>query len=416
MKLSKFGTRFSSHSGIVQLMEDLGEALAGPGETLMLGGGNPAHIPQVQQFLRDRMQRLVDDPAEFGHMVGDYDPPRGEVRFVKALAELLNREYGWNIGPENIALTAGSQTGFFVLFNMFAGEFDGGQRKRILLPLIPEYIGYANIGLSDGLFEATRPAIDVLDDHTFKYRVDFDRVSVNESIGALCVSRPTNPTGNVLTDTEIEKLLALASAGGVPLIIDNAYGKPFPNIVFTDTTLNWSENVVLCMSLSKLGLPGVRTGIIIARPEITTAVMRINAMVSLAAGSVGPDLVLDLVRSGEVLNLSNQVIRPYYRSRAEQAIAYFHKELEGLDYYLHKAEGALFLWLWLPGLPISSEELYQRLKQRGVLVVPGHYFFPGLVEDWIHRHECLRVSYAMPDEMVRRGIGIIGEEVRKAFA
>ncbi len=397
-------------------MEDLGDAMAGDNDLLMLGGGNPAHIPEVQSFLRERMQRLADDPAEFAHMVGDYTPPRGEKRFLQAMADLLNREYGWKLNTENIALTAGSQSGFFLLFNMFAGRFDNGEQRRILLPMTPEYIGYANIGLSEGMFRSNRPSIDVIGKNTFKYHVDFDKVTVDDKVGALCISRPTNPTGNVVSDEEVAHLLALADAADVPLIIDNAYGKPFPNIVFTETQLPWSDNVILCMSLSKLGLPGVRTGIVIARPEIADAVMRINAIVNLALGSFGPSLVLDLVRSGEVLNLSNNVIGPYYRKRAKQAIELVNSALKGVDYYLHKAEGALFLWLWLPGLPISCEELYQRLKRRGVLVVPGHYFFPGLAEDWPHRHECLRISYSMPHDVVRRGIEIIGDEVRKAFA
>ena len=263
MKLSTFGKRFTAHSGIVQLMEDLGDAMAGDNDLLMLGGGNPAHIPEVQSFLRERMLSLARDPAEFAHMVGDYDPPRGERRFLRAVADLLNREYGWRLGPENVALTAGSQAGFFLLFNMFAGEFDNGEQRRILLPMTPEYIGYTNTGLSDGMFESNRPSIDVIEEHTFKYHVDLDNDTVDKHVGALCISRPTNPTGNVLADEEVESLLSLADAADVPFIIDNAYGKPFPNIVFTETRLPWSDNVVLCMSLSKLGLPGVRTGIVI---------------------------------------------------------------------------------------------------------------------------------------------------------
>jgi len=86
-----------------------------------------------------------------------------------------------------------------------------------------------------------------------------------------------------------------------------------------------------------------------------------------------------------------------------------------LNYYIHKAEGAIFLWLWLPDLPISSQELYERLKQRGVLVISGHHFFPGLDEDWDHKHECLRITYSMQEDVVRRGVRIIAEEVRKAF-
>ena len=59
--------------------------------------------------------------------------------------------------------------------------------------------------------------------------------------------------------------------------------------------------------------------------------------------------------------------------------------------------------------------LYERLKQRGVLVVPGHHCFFGLDEDWPHRHECIRVSYVQDEAAVKRGIAIIAEEVKKAY-
>ena len=100
-------------------------------------------------------------------------------------------------------------------------------------------------------------------------------------IGAICCSRPTNPTGNVLTDGEIARLDALAQEHGIPLIIDNAYGIPFPNIIYSDVTLNWHENIILCFSLSKVGLPGVRTGIIVAALEVVKAVSSLNTIVNL---------------------------------------------------------------------------------------------------------------------------------------
>ena len=65
---------------------------------------------------------------------------------------------------------------------------------------------------------------------------------------------------------------------------------------------------------------------------------------------------------------------------------------------------ALFLWLWFPGLPITSRELYERLKKRGVLIISGHYFFFGHDDEtWRHRHECLRMTFTMDERTVRRG-------------
>lgn len=416
MKLSNFAQRFSEHSGIVMLMNDLGEAMAGKRDIRMLGGGNPAHIPEVQAFFQDRMQRLLDQPGEFARVIGDYDPPQGNLRFLEALADLLNREYGWGLSADNVALTTGSQSAFFLLFNMFAGEFAGGRRKRILLPMAPEYIGYADVGLAEDIFTANRPTIEKLPGRTFKYHVDFERLVVDDSTGAICVSRPTNPTGNVLTDAEVSRLTGIAAQNDIPLIIDNAYGMPFPSIMFTQAELVWNDNIILSMSLSKLGLPATRTGIIVARPEIITALSNINGILTLAPESIGPALAYDLVQTGSVTEISRILIRPYYEAKAQQAIALLHEHLEGVDYYVHKAEGAIFLWLWFPGLPVSSKELYRRLKERGVLIIPGQYFFPGLDDDpWPHKSECVRMTYSMSDDVVRDGIKIIAAEVKALY-
>ena len=415
MSFSNFGQKFTHKSGILQLMDDLGQAMSGNSDLLMLGGGNPGHIPQVQTVFRKRMEQILADKNAFEKLIGNYDPPQGDLAFTTALADLLRETFGWDIGSENIALTLGSQSSFFLLFNLFAGEFPNSKKKKILFPLAPEYIGYSDLGLSDDFFIAQRPSIEHIDDHTFKYHVDFDALKIMDDIGAICVSRPTNPTGNVLTDEEISHLMAISEQHQIPLIIDNAYGLPFPNIIFTEAEPVWNDNTILCMSLSKLGLPGTRTGIVIANTEIIEAITGMNAIFNLATSGFGAQLAIDLVKSGEIISLSKNHITPYYQQKAEQAISWLSESLQGYDFHLHKAEGALFLWLWLRDLPISSEMLYERLKVRGVLVVSGHYFFPGLEQDWRHKHECIRITYSQDDQTVKKGLEIITEEVRRAY-
>ena len=98
-----------------------------------------------------------------------------------------------------------------------------------------------------------------------------------------------------------------------------------------------------------------------------------------------------------------------------EAVAQLTDELDAYPFLLHKPEGAIFLWLWFKDLPITSEILYQRLKDRGVLVVPGHYFFPGM-GDAQQGRECLRITYAQAQEVVEQGLAIVADEVRKAYA
>ena len=418
MKFSDFGKRFAGEIGIGELMDDLGDALVSDPAPLMLGGGNPAHVPEVQALFRSRMEDILSSAGEFERVIGNYDTPQGAKAFVGALADLFRAEFGWKIGPENIALTNGSQNAFFSLFNLFAGKFDGGQLKQVLLPLAPEYIGYSEVGLEPDFFRANRPEIELLDDRLFKYRVDFDRLKMDNSIGAVCFSRPTNPTGNVVTDEEVSRLRQLANSQGVPLIIDNAYGTPFPNIIFSEAHPVWDENIVLCLSLSKFGLPTLRTGIVVAKEETIRVVSRMTSVLSLAPGSLGPALALDLVKSGEITRVSNDVVKPFYKQKSARAVAQLRREInDEIPMRIHKPEGALFLWLWFEGLPISSLELYQRLKKKGVLVVSGHYFFPGMEQDdWAHKEQCIRVTYAQDDEVVEKGISLIAEEIRGIFS
>lgn len=415
MRLSTFGTKFTSEAGILSLMDDLGRTLAGSSDLVMMGGGNPGHIPEVQEYFKGRLKKLLGNHQRFQELVGIYDPPQGNLSFIESCATLLRNEYGWDIGPENICLTNGSQSGFFMLFNMFGGHYPDGSFKHIRLPLAPEYIGYADLGLSENLFLSTKPKIELLDDRMFKYRVDFDQLNVGSETGAICVSRPTNPTGNVITDHEVERLLEIAGRCGIPLILDNAYGVPFPGIIHTKATPMWNNNIVKCLSLSKCGLPSVRTGIIIAREEIIKAVSSLNAIMTLAPGSFGAMLADDLIRTGKIIELGKTVIKPFYKRKVTKAMGCIKRALAGTPYRVHLPEGSMFLWLWFENLPISSRELYERLKKRGVVVVSGHYFFPGLQEQWHHTHECIRLTYAQNDEDVARGIDLIGDEIRKIY-
>jgi valine--pyruvate aminotransferase len=413
MKLSRFGEKYTTKTGILELMDDLGRAMEGRERICMLGGGNPAHIPQINSIWRQRMGEILEQPGELERMLANYDTPQGKGAFLDALAELLNQEYGWPVTAKNIAVTNGSQSAFFILLNMFSGTYRGGRKKRILFPLTPEYIGYADQSLDPDDFVSFRSSIQEEGPHSFKYHVDFTTLSVTDDIAAICVSRPTNPSGNLLTDSEIKHLSDIAADRGIPLLVDNAYGAPFPQIVFEEIRPIWNDNIILTMSFSKLGLPAVRTGIIVAREEIVEAVSAVNAIVSLASGSIGQVLTLPLIRSGEIIRISENIIRPFYIHKSRQAVEWIEKSFgDEVNYAIHKSEGSLFLWLWFKDLPITTRELYSRLKESGVLVVPGRYFFYGLRKPWKHQDECIRINYSRDETEVREGIEIMADVLK----
>ncbi|NOH85200.1 valine--pyruvate transaminase [Vibrio sp. 03-59-1] len=413
MQFSKFGEKFNRYTGITRLMDDLNDGLRTPG-AIMLGGGNPAAIPAMLDYFSQASGEMLAN-GELVAAMANYDGPQGKDAFVKSLAKLLKETYGWDISEKNISLTNGSQSGFFYLFNLLAGQQPDASHRKILLPLAPEYIGYGDAGIDDDIFVSYHPEIEMLDNRQFKYHVDFEELKIDDSVAAICASRPTNPTGNVLTDEEVRKLDKLARENNIPLLIDNAYGLPFPNIIFEDVEPFWNENTILCMSLSKLGLPGVRCGIVIASEEVTQALTNMNGIISLAPGSLGPAIANHMITNNDLLRLSTDVIKPFYKQKSLRAVELLQQAIPDERFRIHKPEGAIFLWLWFDELPITTMELYNRLKARGVLIVPGEYFFIGQEDDWEHAHQCLRMNYVQDDEMMQKGINIIAEEIEKAY-
>ncbi len=419
---SDFGRKLTGHSGILQLMDDLGRPLPEGVTPYRLGGGNPARVPEAEAMFRREMERIMAEPDGFEKLISLYDPPQGRIGFIEAMAGFLSKTYGWTVGPENIAITNGSQSAFFYLFNLFSGTFTASDgtvsRKKILFPLVPEYVGYADQCLEPDMLVSIPARCEYYDDHSFKYFIDFELLESylegHGDVGAMCVSRPTNPTGNVLTDSEIHRLASLASRYEIPLLVDNAYGLPFPDIVFIeDAAPYWDESVVLSMSLSKIGLPSFRTGIIVATPEIASALSNVNAIAALASGSGGQAIAQNCIASGEIVRVARNFVQPFYQKRSRQAVAWIHEFFAGGDFWVHRSEGAIFLWLYLRDLKITTLELYRKLKERGVVTVPGEYFFFGVdnpaAQCHGHYDKCLRLNYSGPEDEVREGLRLLAE-------
>ena len=133
--------------------------------------------------------------------------------------------------------------------------------------------------------------------------------------------------------------------------------------------------MILTMSLSKIGLPGTRTGIVIARPDIIRAVVSMVTTSSLCPNNLGQALVTPYLEDGTLERVCRETLTPFYRGRAEFALSLLPELFgESIPWRVHKSEGAMFLWLWFEGLPITCQELYERCKSRGCFVNPGHHF------------------------------------------
>ncbi len=417
--LSKFGTQMSRLTGVRAIMKDIIDTLkAGAGQDFInLSAGNPVIIPEVEQLWRDCTNDLLNSP-EYGEVVCRYGSSQGYEPLIEAIATDFNQRYGLNLTSENILITPGSQSLYFLAANAFGGYDNAGQLKSIVLPLSPDYTGYGGVSLYPEAIRAFKPSLDIdRANHRFKYRPDFSQLNIDENTGCVIFSRPCNPTGNVLSDEEAEKIADLAAIHDVPVFIDSAYAPPFPALNFTDMKPLFGGNVIHCMSLSKAGLPGERVGIAIGEPRFIGVLQAFLTNACIHSSRYGQAIAARAIQSGALANIAETVIRPYYQNKIQILEAALDRTMpKDIPWYLHRGEGAIFGWLWFDELPMTDWELYQELKTVGVIAVPGSPFFPGLREDWPHKQQCLRISLTATDDEIETAMQRLAEVVKRIYS
>jgi valine--pyruvate aminotransferase len=416
--LSQFGSQMSQLTGVRAIMKDIIETLRNNAdkEFINLSAGNPVILPEVEQLWRNCTQELLDSD-EYGEVVCRYGSSQGYTPLIEAIANDFNARYNLNLSDRHILITPGSQALYLYAANAFGGYTTSGELKQIVLPLSPDYTGYGGVTLTSEALIAYKPTLEIdQNKHRFKYRPDFSQLQINERTGCVIFSRPCNPTGNVLTDGEVNKIAALAANYDVPVLIDSAYAPPFPALNFTDMNPQFGDNILHCMSLSKAGLPGERIGIAIGDPKLIQVLESFQTNACIHSSRYGQAIAAKAIASGKLVDIAENIIRPHYKRKIEVLETTLDTFMpQDIPWFLHQGEGAIFAWLWLQDLPMTDWELYQQLKEVGVITVPGSSFFPGLGEDWQHKQQCLRISLTATEAEIAEAMQRLAKVVQNVY-
>ncbi|MGF1493895.1 MAG: valine--pyruvate transaminase [Microcoleaceae cyanobacterium] len=416
--LTQFGDRMSHLTGVRAIMKDIIETLrSGQGkEFINLSAGNPVILPQTEALWRDCTAQLLASP-EYGEVVGRYGSSQGYQPLIEVIVEDFNSRYGLSLSDRNVLITPGSQAIYFYAANAFGGYTHAGELKHIVLPLSPDYTGYGGVSLIPEAVVSFQPTLELKEQHhRFKYRPDFGQMVIDETTGCVIFSRPCNPSGNVLSDAEVEKIAALATPHQIPVLVDSAYAPPFPALNFTDMTPVFGENILHCISLSKAGLPGERLGIAMGNENLIRVLEAFQTNLCIHSPRYGQAIAARAIGSGALADVAADVIRPFYQQKfavLESALDQFMPM--DIPWFLHQGEGGIFGWIWFQDLPITDWDLYQELKKVGVIVVPGKAFFPGLSVEWPHMNQCIRISLTAKDAEIRTGMEKLAQVVEQTY-
>lgn len=386
-------------------MDDLAEAIHSKPDLLFMGGGNPASIPEVTQAFSDATISLTKDYQMFSTAAAAYSDPAGFTPLRVKLCEILKSFYQWDISLENIILTNGSQAGFHILFSLL----DNGD-SSILLPQVPDYIGYSDLIGNQNCFLSIPGAYKSLDEYTFRYELNRDLVEKGLNNAQLAVlSQPTNPTGGLLNQNDLDYLVDVTKQKNIYLLLDHAYGGPFPAIQSRFNKMGFYEHCIHSFSLSKLGFPGGRIGIFIASTKIIEQMVEQLTITSLAPNSIGPAIALNFFHQDNWYDLITKKIQPYYDENKKFLVNELKSSFTKDEIEYHDPEGAFFLWINFKKYS-DSRKLYQLLKDGGLLVVPGDFFYfgAGIDEQSTNTRPCfIRISYTQPLARIKQSIELL---------
>lgn len=416
MVFSQTGAKMASLSGLRSIMDDIATTTAASAGThwLNLSIGNPAVIPEVTAgWQRLAAAALVDS---FGDVSCRYGPARGTDELVDAVVGYFHNRYGWEIGPCNVVVGPGSQLLCFIAAALFTGP--GAPRPaNLVLPMVPDYTGYQALCMTPGGIVGIEPSCIQEEKRYFRYQFDFPALESRTDIGLMMLSSPSNPTGRCLDAGELDRLIGTAEKLDAPLLIDNAYGEPFPCIGEAPGTPRWHDNVINCFTVSKAGLPGERIGFAIGHEK------HIDPMVSFLANSAlhAPQLVQATVAralvSGELDAMVSAAIRPFYAHRRKLVETLLFDALPAeVSWRLYASQGGMFCWIWIDEDWFDDLTLYQALKAKRVFVVPGRHFFTkpeGSGRLGPHARRCFRVSISADQAALTEGIGRIAEALEE---
>ena len=292
--------------------------------------------------------------------IASSDPSKYPDPSAGALKEVLADFFGVN--SNNIVLGNGSDELIYYLSAVV------GEQSEAVLITEPTFPMYAISGEVMG-----RTVVSTLLDGNF----DIDLPSCLESASSIPFALsyfafPNNPTGNLYTR---EKITTLRDQG-VFTVIDEAYYH-YSGETFLDDALSREDTAVL-RTLSKIGMAGLRVGILIAKEEIASEIEKVRLPFNISQPS--QIMASVILREGRDFIEESVGIVVKERERLFKEL----KEIDGVIPFPSRANFILFK------TEFPAQKVYGSLLRRGILVRDVSYM--PLLE------RCLRVSVGKPEE------------------
>jgi 2-aminoadipate transaminase len=373
-----------------------------PGAIAFTNARPPEDFFPVQEFrrcanavLRGEGRGLLQSGSTDG-----YEP-------LKRVLVDLFRDEGMNVRSEQILITNGCQQALDLVCKVFLRPGDSVAIENPAYPGSIAILASARVRVLTVGVEAD-PArtghegldVDALDSALMQNRVKLIFVTPDFH----------NPTGTTLPVAERRRLLEIAARYQVPIIEDSIYsrlrlrGSRVPSL----KSLDRADTVIQIDSFSKIAFPGLRVGWCIGAESAIARLSLAKQSTDLHTDQFAQAALAEFTRRG-CLARHLAKMKKIYRKRLEAMEEALGKHMPEATTWT-RPSGGMSVWVTLPP-GFDAAELLIHLRERGVLFVPGRYFYAQHPQP-----NTLRLGFASLDEKrIARGVQTLGDLLKVEF-
>jgi 2-aminoadipate transaminase len=382
-------------------VRDVFEISMQPG-LVSLAGGNPYLQSLPLERLGATAAAII---AEHGLEALQYGGGQGTLELRTQICEVMAAEGILDADPENVVITAGSQSAQDVAAKVFCNPGD------VILLEDPTYVGALNT------FEAYEVDVQPVagDDRGIIPSLLRERIAMLQAEGKrikLLYTIPNfnNPSGVMLAPERRQEIVDICREANILVVEDNPYGLlKFDGVLPAPLRAANPEDVLYLGSFSKIFAPGLRIGWALVPAHLKQRYYLASEAVTLCPPTFNQMLVSDYLRNYDWMGQIG-TYRKLYEERCTALLAALGEFMpDGVSWT--RPEGGFFVWLTLPE-GIDTYPLLYKGIDAGVVFVPGAAF--SAAEGPSNK---LRLAFsAVPPESLREGVRRLAPVLAAAIA
>ena len=324
-----------------------------------------------------------------------YTGNAGMPELRKGIADYLDRRFALSYNhADEIIVTIGGSEAIDLAIRALVDPGD-----EVIVP-VPSFVCYGPLVTMAG---GTPIYLETVKEDAFKLTPERLRAAITEKTKLLVLPFPNNPTGAILTREELEGIAEVLRGTNIIVLSDEIYAELTYGRTHTSfaTIPDMWERTIIASGFSKsYAMTGWRIGYIAAPAPMAKEMLKLHQYGIMCAPTASQFAALEAINNGDE---DIEMMRAEYARRR----AYLLAGLKELGIECYPAEGAFYLYPYIGGYGLTSEDFCERLLYEArCAIVPGTAFGDA-------GEGYARISYAYSMRHLEEALRRIGEFLKK---